>query len=69
MEVSPLVLMRRCQKATIEAVLKKIITMNVLILSTHLDFGLPFSFIGCGEPRGVSVSVPVPGPLSDRLIP
>lgn len=69
MEVCPLVLMRRRQ-ATIEAVLKDYQHKCLyLVLSTHLDSGLPFPFIGGGEPWEVSVSVLVPGPLSDCLIP
>ena len=62
-------LMRRRQKSTIVAVFKNY-QRECLYLAfvAHLDFGLPFSFTGGGEPCGVSVSVPVPGPLSDCLI-
>ena len=51
MEMCPLVLMGRRQKATIEAVLKVYQHgyVYLVLLSTHLDFGLPFSFIGGGE--------------------
>ena len=51
MEVCSLVLMRRRQKATIEAVLKDYQHECLyLVFSTHLDFGLLSSFIGGGEP-------------------